>query len=64
MEYVILEQDSAEKLQKAVNEYLREGWSLQGGVAVATYGMGTWWYYQAVVRPTDESAYPDAGYTD
>jgi hypothetical protein len=48
-EYVLLEANSPQALQETVNAYLRQGWRLQGGVAVATTGALHWWYYQAVV---------------
>jgi hypothetical protein len=48
-EYVLLEANSRQALQQLVNTYLRQGWRLQGGVAVATTGAMQWWYYQAVV---------------
>jgi hypothetical protein len=50
LEYVLLEASSSDELQQKVNAYLRQGWRLQGGVAVATTGALQWWYYQAVVR--------------
>ena len=50
LEYVLLEANSQEGLQEAVNAYLRQGWRLQGGVAVASTGALSWWYYQAVVK--------------
>jgi hypothetical protein len=49
VKYVILEAASAAALQKEVQARLDKGWELQGGVAVATYAAGAWWYYQALV---------------
>ena len=49
MTYLILEADSAEKLQQQVQEHIDAGWEPLGGLAVATYGAGTWWYYQAMI---------------
>jgi len=50
-QYAVVEASSAEALQENVNAFLRDGWRLQGGVAVATNGALSWWYYQALVRP-------------
>jgi|GEM_PF-930816 len=49
MSYNIVEANSVADLQKAVQALLEQGWELQGGVSVATYGAGSWWYYQAMV---------------
>lgn len=49
MRYLIVEATSATELQEEVQRYIDEGWELQGGVAVATYGALQWWYYQAMV---------------
>jgi hypothetical protein len=51
-EHVLLEARSAAGLQALVNDYLQQGWRLQGGVAVATTGALDWWYYQAVAWPS------------
>lgn len=50
MEYVIVEATSAGELQSKVAAMLRDGWEPQGGLSVATYAAGAWWYYQALVR--------------
>lgn len=49
MEYQVVEANSAKALQQAVQEFLDQGWELQGGLSVATYAAGSWWYYQAVI---------------
>ena len=54
-EYVLVEANSADELQRKVQEATREGWEPQGGVAVATYGALSWWYYQAMVLRGSES---------
>jgi hypothetical protein len=56
MEYHLAEANSAEKLTHAVNALIADGWLPSGGVAVATYGAGNWWYYQAMVRRTAPTA--------
>lgn len=56
MKYIVVEADSAAKLQKKVQSRLDMGWELQGGVAVATYAAGAWWYYQAL---TSHDAAPE-----
>jgi hypothetical protein len=53
MQYHLVEAQSAEDLERLVQEKINEGWEPQGGVAVATYGVGSWWYYQAMIfRPS------------
>ena len=49
MKYLIVEVTSAGELQKQVQQYIDQGWEPTGGVSVATYGMGAWWYYQAMI---------------
>lgn len=51
MKYLVVEAASADELQSDVQAYIDEGWEPLGGLAVATYGAGTWWYYQAMIRP-------------
>jgi hypothetical protein len=51
MTYSIVESQSADELQEKVQALISEGWQPQGGIAVATYAAGVWWYYQAMVRP-------------
>lgn len=50
MTYLIVEANSAEGLQMKVQQYILEGWELQGGISVATYGANRWWYYQAMIK--------------
>lgn len=50
MRYVVVEAQSAAQLQLKVQDLLDQGWELQGGVSVATYSMGSWWYFQAMVN--------------
>ena len=50
MHYVVIEANSAEELQQKVQDAIDERWEPLGGISVATYGAGTWWYYQAMVR--------------
>ncbi|MGC1274629.1 MAG: DUF1737 domain-containing protein [Planctomycetaceae bacterium] len=52
MEYRLVETSGAQALEQDVNALIAQGWLPTGGVAVATYGAGTWWYYQAMVRRT------------
>jgi len=53
MNYLIIEENSAAGLQNKVQQLIIEGWKPQGGLSVATYGAGNWWYYQAMVRGLD-----------
>jgi hypothetical protein len=50
MQYCVVEANSASALEQEVQTRLDEGWEPLGGVAVATYAAGAWWYYQALVR--------------
>jgi hypothetical protein len=50
MEYTLVEAESAEELRRKVLALVEEGWEPQGGVSVATHGVGSWWYFQAMVR--------------
>jgi hypothetical protein len=49
MRYLVVEAHSAEELQEKVQKCITEGWEPSGGMAVATYGAISWWYYQAMV---------------
>jgi hypothetical protein len=51
MKYLIVEATSARGLQEKVQQYIDEGWEPLGGLSVATYGAGAWWYYQAITKP-------------
>ena len=52
LRYRIVEGKDVEGLEQEVNEHLREGWDLQGGVCVVNSQANTyaWWFYQALVR--------------
>lgn len=50
MEYVVIEAQSADELQQKVQAQIEQGWEPLGGLAVATYGAGAWWYYQSMIR--------------
>jgi hypothetical protein len=50
MTYHIVEAQSATQLQEKVQELIDQGWQPKGGISVATYAAGTWWYYQAMVK--------------
>ncbi|WP_242328130.1 DUF1737 domain-containing protein [Lactococcus lactis] len=39
MEYTTIRCDSSYKLEKEVNEKLKQGWKLQGGVSITSHGM-------------------------
>jgi uncharacterized protein DUF1737 len=49
MKYLVIEAQSAEELQQKVQDSIDQGWQPLGGLAVATYGAGSWWYYQAMI---------------
>ena len=50
--YRIVEGKDTEGLEQDVNECLRDGWDLQGGVCAVNSQANTyaWWFYQALVR--------------
>jgi hypothetical protein len=50
MKYLIAEANSARDLQAKVQQYIEQGWEPIGGLSVATYGVGSWWYYQALIK--------------
>ena len=50
MTYHLVEAKSAAQLQDKVQSLIEKGWQPQGGVCVATYAAGAWWYYQAMVK--------------
>jgi len=56
MKYLVVEAASALVLQAKVQQYLDQGWEPLGGLSVATYGAGAWWYYQALIKREDSSA--------
>lgn len=56
MKYMIVEATSAQILQEKVQQYIDEGWEPLGGLSVATYGAGAWWYYQALIKHEEHRA--------
>jgi len=50
MKYLIAEATSVRALQEKVQQYIEQGWEPLGGLSVATYGAGAWWYYQALIK--------------
>ena len=55
MKYLIAEANSARDLQAKVQQYIEQGWEPIGGLSVATYGVGSWWYYQALIKRENSS---------
>lgn len=49
MIYEVLKCNSAIDLQKEVNEKLRQGWRVQGGVSITSHGMSIY-CSQAIVK--------------
>jgi hypothetical protein len=45
---------SARDLQAKVQQHIEQGWEPLGGLSVATYGAGMWWYYQALIKRENE----------
>lgn len=50
MSYIVIEGHGMDNLIAAVNEYIKKGWKPIGDVAVDTTSMGTWWYFQAMIK--------------
>ena len=49
MKYHVVQDCSLSDFLQTVNEYLKQGWEAQGGVAVTEVGVFTY-YYQAIVK--------------
>ena len=62
MEYYVVQSDHLDTLDEQVNERLKQGWELQGGVSVCVIPSPTdpqnfWYtYVQAIVKRTDETS--------
>lgn len=50
MRYTVVEAQSAGDLRRKVQELIDQGWEPLGGLSVATYAAGAWWYFQALVQ--------------
>ena len=55
MKYNVICATSVDDLIKWVNQKLKQGWKLQGGVATMTQNLEYTVFYQAIVK---ESSYP------
>ena len=53
MKYDVLATPDLEELCKWVNEKLKQGWQLQGGIATMTHPPRYTVFYQAIVKPTN-----------
>lgn len=51
-EYLLVEEDSAERLTDTLNEMFIDGWELHGATQVIadSASSGGFWFYQAVIR--------------
>ena len=49
MRYIVLKFDSPHDLEDKVNEKLKQGWRLQGGVSITSHGMSIY-CSQAMVK--------------
>lgn len=49
MKYTILEASSGRQLSRLVNEFITDGWDIQGGVSV-TVDQGRQTYVQAMIK--------------
>ena len=61
MRYRIVEAKDTEGLEQDVNEAIGEGWQPLGGICVVNSQANTyaWWFYQAMVRASDERSRPE-----
>jgi len=50
IDYIVVSKTGPRPLQDAVQEYVREGWQPQGGIAVVADKEGSRFYFQALVR--------------
>ncbi|MCI5544336.1 MAG: DUF1737 domain-containing protein [Azospirillum sp.] len=55
MQYDVLSTPDLEELCKWVNEKLKEGWKLQGGVATMVHPPRYTVFYQAIIKEDDNS---------
>jgi hypothetical protein len=58
MKYVIAESSSPEELEKQVNSYLAQGWSLQGGVSITNIGDGRNFRFAQALVDVSKTARP------
>lgn len=58
MENQVVETPSVADLQTHVQDLINQAWVPQGGISVATYGAGSWWYYQAIAKSMDRLLVP------
>ena len=61
MKYDVLATPDLEELCKWVNEKLKQGWQLQGGIATMTHPPRYTVFYQAIVKPTKKNQPRDCG---
>lgn len=62
MRYTLIEQNTREKIEQAVNEHLGRGWRLHGPTQVTAgpesdehgYVTSMYYYYQAMVKEADD----------
>ncbi len=52
MEYIILKENSEGNMKYKVEEHVKNGWMLQGGVAVVSYP-GVSYFFQAMTRTVE-----------
>ena len=50
MTYILVEGNTAKELMIRVNDFLSEGYKLQGGVSVACHYSGSIYYTQAMTK--------------
>jgi hypothetical protein len=51
MQYTVVRAMTFAKITEVVNDHIRQGWKVQGGVAVGHMrGDDEFWYFQALVK--------------
>ena len=55
MKYKIIRDHDRERIERAITQYLGDGWSLSGGVFIC-FAYGTIWHSQAMVLPADSAS--------
>lgn len=50
MKYRVISESYPWELEKKVNEFIKEGWEPQGGIAIERYGEISAYYFQAMIK--------------
>jgi len=50
MKYKVVQNSDLKRFQDVVNNNIKLGWELQGGICVYDSSFGTTWYHQAMIK--------------